>query len=60
MRPVATDPSKRPGDILVIDDDAATLDYFAFALETCGAVVTVAMGAREALQIITQVSPTSS
>jgi CheY-like chemotaxis protein len=43
--------------VLVVDDDAATLDYFSFALETCGAIVTVAMSAREALQIVTQVSP---
>lgn len=43
--------------VLVVDDDASTLDYFSFALETCGAVVTIAMSAREALQIVTQVSP---
>jgi len=43
--------------VLVVDDDAASLDYFSFALETHGAVVTVATSAREALQIVTQVSP---
>jgi len=43
--------------VLVVDDDAASLDYFSFALETCGAVVTIATSAREALQIVTQVSP---
>jgi CheY-like chemotaxis protein len=43
--------------VLVVDDDAASLDYFSFALETYGAVVTVATSAREALQIVTQVSP---
>ena len=43
--------------VLVVDDDAPTLDYFSFALETCGAVVTIAMSAREALRIVTQVSP---
>ena len=43
--------------VLVVDDDAASLDYFSFALETCGAVVTVATSAREALEIIPQVSP---
>lgn len=43
--------------ILVVDDDAASLDYFAFALETCGAVVTVAASAREALQMVSPISP---
>jgi CheY-like chemotaxis protein len=43
--------------ILVVDDDTASLEYFAFALETCGAVVTVAESARDALQMIAPVSP---
>ena len=43
--------------VLVVDDDAASLDYFSFALETSGAVVTVATSAREAMQIVTQVAP---
>jgi CheY-like chemotaxis protein len=43
--------------VLVVDDDAATLDYFSFALEMSGAVVTVATSAREALQMVAQVSP---
>lgn len=43
--------------VLVVDDDAATLDYFSFALEMCGAVVTVATSAREALQMVIQASP---
>jgi CheY-like chemotaxis protein len=43
--------------VLVVDDDAASLDYFSFALETCGAVVTVATSAREALEMVSRVSP---
>lgn len=43
--------------VLVVDDDASSLDYFSFALETCGAVVSVAMSAREALGMLAQVSP---
>ena len=36
MRPVATDPSKRPGDILVIDDDAILRDLVTDWLEAAG------------------------
>ena len=43
--------------VLVVDDDAASLDYFAFALETCGAVVSVATSAREALALVSRVLP---
>lgn len=43
--------------VLVVDDDAASLDYFSFALETCGAVVTVATSAREALEMVSRVLP---
>jgi CheY-like chemotaxis protein len=43
--------------ILVVDDDSASLDYFAFALETCGAVVSVAVSAREALELVSRVLP---
>jgi len=55
-------PAHPPSDlaavkVLVVDDDTATLDYFSFALETCGAVVSVAMSARQALRIITEVAP---
>lgn len=43
--------------VLVVDDDAASLDYFSFALETCGAVVTMATSAREALERVSQALP---
>ena len=43
--------------VLVVDDDAASLDYFSFALETCGAVVSMATSAREALEMVSRVSP---
>ena len=43
--------------VLIVDDDPASLDYFAFALERCGAVVSVATGAREALRMISRLSP---
>jgi len=43
--------------VLVVDDDAASLDYFSFALETCGAVVSVATSAREALELVSRVLP---
>src|SRR5262245_54854879 len=36
MRAVATDPSKRPGDILVIDDDAILRDLVTDWLEAAG------------------------
>ena len=36
MRSVATDPSKRPGDILVIDDDAILRDLVTDWLEAAG------------------------
>jgi len=36
MRGVATDPSKRPGDILVIDDDAILRDLVTDWLEGAG------------------------
>ena len=36
MRGVATDPSKRPGDILVIDDDAILRDLVTDWLEARG------------------------
>jgi CheY-like chemotaxis protein len=43
--------------VLVVDDDAASLDYFSFALETCGAVVSTATTAREALDMVSRVLP---
>jgi CheY-like chemotaxis protein len=43
--------------VLVVDDDVASLDYFSFALETCGAVVSMASSAREALERISQDLP---
>lgn len=43
--------------VLVVDDDVASLDYFSFALETCGAVVTMATSAREALENVSQALP---
>lgn len=36
MHPVATDPAKRPGDILVIDDDAILRDLVTDWLEAAG------------------------
>ena len=36
MRPVATDPAQRPGDILVIDDDAILRDLVTDWLEAAG------------------------
>src|SRR5262249_61036738 len=43
--------------VLIVDDDPASLDYFSFALETCGAVVAVAASAREALEAVSRVLP---
>ena len=43
--------------VLVVDDDDASLDYFSFALETCGAVVSMATSAREALERVSQALP---
>ena len=43
--------------VLIVDDDPASLDYFSFALETCGAVVSVAASAREALDAVSRVLP---
>lgn len=43
--------------VLIVDDDPASLDYFSFALETRGAVVTVAASAREALEAVSRVLP---
>lgn len=43
--------------VLVVDDDAASLDYFSMALGMCGAVVTVAAQARAALATVTHMVP---
>jgi len=43
--------------VLVVDDDESSRDYFSFALETCGAVVSLAMNAREALDLLSRESP---
>src|SRR5262249_60571176 len=43
--------------VLIVDDDPASLDYFSFALESCGAVVSVAASAREALESVSRALP---
>jgi len=43
--------------VLVVDDDAGTLDYFSVALNLCGAVVAVAARAREALETASRTIP---
>jgi CheY-like chemotaxis protein len=43
--------------VLVVDDDQGTLEYFAAALDACGAAVTVTGSAREALRVIAGAAP---
>ncbi len=43
--------------VLVVDDDESSLDYFAMALTMCGAAVTAAVSAREALDALATAVP---
>jgi CheY-like chemotaxis protein len=38
--------------VVVVDDDESTLEYFAFALRTCGATVETASNAPDALRLV--------
>ena len=38
--------------VVVVDDDEASLEYFAFALRTCGAAVTTASNAIDGLRLV--------
>ena len=43
--------------VLVVDDDASTLEFLAAALGYCGATVTTALGAADALAVVQQARP---
>jgi CheY-like chemotaxis protein len=43
--------------LLVVDDDESSLDYFALALKTAGAVVTTASTAEDALRVVQEQRP---
>jgi CheY-like chemotaxis protein len=43
--------------VLVVDDDASTLDFLAAALGYCGATVTTALTAADALAVVQQARP---
>ena len=43
--------------VVVVDDDETTVEFFATALGLCGAAVTTAMSAVEALGLVTTVRP---
>ena len=43
--------------VVVVDDDAASLEYFAVALESCGATVTTASTAVDALRLVERERP---
>ena len=44
-------------DVVVVDDDADTLDYFATALRACGAVVRTAGSAEAGLRLVRERTP---
>ena len=43
--------------VLVVDDDADTADFFAVALNTCGATTVTTTSAREALRVAVETRP---
>jgi CheY-like chemotaxis protein len=43
--------------VVVVDDDETSLDYFAMALRTCGAVVMTASSAEDGLRLIQEQHP---
>jgi CheY-like chemotaxis protein len=43
--------------VVVVDDDDSSLDYFAMALRTCGAVVLTASTAKDALRLVQEQRP---
>ena len=57
-----TRPSRLPSSlvglrVVVVDDDEDTVELFAAALSACGATVTTATNAAQALDLVTQVRP---